>query len=75
METINIKIKDGNVSIESDCSHESLFNALTVFTASVAMNSSDTLDELVETIKINALSIIENSYLTVIKKEGEPNDI
>jgi len=68
-ETILIDIKDGNVNIDSDCSQDSLMSAVVVLTASMKMNSTNSLDELLEIIKYGATKVIENENLKINKED------
>jgi len=68
-ESILIDIENGNVNIESDCSQDSLMSAVVVLTASMKMNSTNSLDELIKIIKDGANAVIENENLTIDKEE------
>jgi len=68
-ESILIDIKDGNVNIESDCSQDSLMSAVVVLTASMKMNSKNSLDEIINIIKEGANSVLENENLKLNKEE------
>jgi len=64
-ESILIDIENGNVNIESECSQDSLMSATTVLTASMVLNSKNSLDEIIEIIKQGANAVIENDKLSV----------
>jgi len=68
-EQILIDIDDGNVNIESDCSQDSLMSAVIVLTASMKINSKNSLDEIIEIIKNGANAVIENENLKINKEE------
>lgn len=68
-ESILIDIENGNVNIKSDCSQDSLMSAVVVLTASMKMNSTNSLDELIKIIKDGANAVIENENLTIDKEE------
>ena len=70
MEHIHIDIEDGNVSIAQNCTPDSLMSATIVMVASMALNSSNTLEELLEIIQKEALLVIEKSALKILEKEA-----
>ena len=75
MEHINIEIKEGNVAIHSDCSHDNFLKATSVMFTSVAQNSSNTIEELLEIVKEHALYIIEHGSLTQTELEGQTDEV
>lgn len=64
MESINVLIEDGNVSIKQECSNENFMLAASVIFSSMAQGSDNTLEELLDILKKNTLSIMEASSLT-----------
>ena len=75
MEHISIQIEDENVAINSDCSQDNFMKATSVMFASMAQNSSNTVEELLEIIKENTLAIIENSSLKQTEVGGTQDEI
>ena len=71
MESINITIEDGNVDIHSNCSQDNFMGAVIIMVSSMAQNSSNTLEELLDIVKDGALVSIENGNLNVQEVEVE----
>ena len=70
MEHIHIGIEDGNVNITQNCTPDTFMSATIIMVASMALNSSNTLEELLEIIQKEALLVIEKSALKILEKEA-----
>jgi hypothetical protein len=69
METLNITIEDGNISIDQQCSPENFMLATSVMFSSMVLNSDQTIEELSEILQQNTLAIIEKSEIQMLEKE------
>lgn len=75
METINFKIENGNVNIESNCTPDTFMKAVSVAVSSMAQNSTNTLEEILNIIEEHAKFILEEESLKTEKIEGNENDV
>ncbi len=71
METLNIIIDDGNVSIDQQCSPENFMLAVSVMFSSMVQNSDQTIEELSEILQQNTLSIIERSEIQMLEQTDD----
>jgi hypothetical protein len=71
MQSLRITIEDENVSINQDCSNDNFMLATSVMLSSMVQGSDQTIEELVDILKANALSIIDKSSLKLLEVEEE----
>jgi|WetSurMetagenome_2_1015567.scaffolds.fasta_scaffold21453_5 hypothetical protein len=71
IETISIKIEDGNIHIDSNCSATNFMGAASVMMSSMVASSTNTLEELIEILTTNVNNIIDKNSLKLVDADKD----